>query len=44
MSGKAGRCDYGKWDKVTRDMVSDVEKEEQEEIEEQKRALGLDGK
>ena len=43
-NGKAGRCDYGKWDKVVSDLVSDVEKEEQEEIEEQKRALGLDGK
>ena len=44
MSGKAGRCDYGKWDKVAKDLVSDVEKEDLEEIEEQKRALGLDGK
>jgi len=42
--GKAGRCDYGKWDKVATDLVSTVEKEEQEEIEIQKKALGLDGK
>lgn len=43
-TGKAGRCDYGKWDKVANDLVADVEKEEEQEIEEQKRALGLDGK
>ena len=43
-AGKAGRTDYGKWDKVTRDLVTDVDKEEQVEIEAQKKALGLDGK
>ncbi|CAB9500393.1 unc-45 homolog A [Seminavis robusta] len=43
-SGKAGRTDYGKWDKVTADLVAETEDEEKKEIEEQKKALGLDGK
>lgn len=43
-SGVAGRTDYGKWDKVTTDLVTEVEKEEEQEKEEQKKALGLDGK
>ena len=42
--GKAGRCDYDQWDKVTRNLVEDAEEEEQREIEENKKALGLDGK
>ncbi len=42
--GKAGRCDYDQWDKVTRTLVEDVEQEEQRETEESKKALGLDGK
>lgn len=42
--GKAGRIDYDKWHKVTNELVDDVDKEEQEEIEAQKKALGLDGK
>lgn len=42
--GKAGRCDYDQWDKVTRTLVEDVEQEEQREAEESKKALGLDGK
>lgn len=42
--GKAGRCDYDQWDKVTRTLVEDAEEEEQREIEENKKALGLDGK
>lgn len=43
-AGKAGRTDYGKWDKVTKDLITDVEEEEQNETEAQKKALGLDGK
>lgn len=42
--GKAGRCDYDQWDKVTRTLIEDVEQEEQREAEESKKALGLDGK
>jgi len=42
--GKAGRCDYDQWDKVTRSLVEDAEEEEQREAEESKKALGLDGK
>jgi len=42
--GKAGRCDYDQWDKVTRTLVSETEQEEEQEIEENKKALGLDGK
>ena len=42
--GKAGRTDYDKWGKLTNDLVKDVEKEEEDEIEEQKKALGLGGK
>jgi tetratricopeptide (TPR) repeat protein len=43
-SGKAGNIDYDQWDKVTRNLVDDVEQEEQEEQEASKKALGLDGK
>jgi tetratricopeptide (TPR) repeat protein len=43
-SGKAGRTDYGKWDKIATDLEKEVEHEEKKEIEEQKKALGLDGK
>jgi len=43
-SGKAGNIDYDQWDKVTRNLVDDVEQEEQEEKEASKKALGLDGK
>ena len=42
--GKAGNIDYDQWDKVTRNLVDDVEQEEQEEQEASKKALGLDGK
>jgi tetratricopeptide (TPR) repeat protein len=42
--GKAGRCNYDQWDKVTRTLVDDVEQEEQRETEASKKALGLDGK
>lgn len=42
--GKAGRCDYDQWDKVTRTLVDETEKEEQQAIDENKKALGLDGK
>ena len=43
-SGKAGRTDYGKWDKLATDLEKDVAQEEEKEIAEQKKALGLDGK
>jgi tetratricopeptide (TPR) repeat protein len=42
--GKAGRTDYDQWHKLTNSLVEDVEKEEKEETEAQKLALGLDGK
>ncbi|KAL3908103.1 MAG: hypothetical protein SGILL_008610 [Bacillariaceae sp.] len=42
--GKAGNIDYDQWDKVTRDLVDDVEQQEKEEEEASKKALGLDGK
>lgn len=42
--GKAGRIDYDKWHKVTNELVDETEQEEKEEIEAQKKALGLDGK
>jgi len=42
--GKAGRIDYDRWHKVTNDLLDETEKQEQEEIEEDKKALGLDGK
>mmetsp|Transcript_16516 Transcript_16516/g.36006 ORF Transcript_16516/g.36006 Transcript_16516/m.36006 type:complete len:585 (-) Transcript_16516:177-1931(-) len=42
--GKAGRCDYDQWDKVTRTLVDETEQEEEREIEESKKALGLCGK
>lgn len=42
--GVAGRIDYDQWNKVTNDLLDETEKQEQEEIEEQKKALGLDGK
>ena len=43
-SGMAGRTNYAQWDKVTSDLLDEVEKEEEEEIAQQKAALGLDGK
>lgn len=42
--GKAGRCNYDQWDKVTRTLVDDAEQEELRETKESKKALGLDGK
>lgn len=42
--GVAGRTDYAQWDKVTQSLVEEVEKEEQEEIAQEKAKLGLDGK
>lgn len=42
--GKAGHCDYDQWEKVTRTLVDGVEQEEKLEVEENKKALGLDGK
>ena len=43
-SGVAGNTNYRQWDKVTADLVEDVEKEEQQEKQETAKALGLDGK
>ena len=44
-SGKAGRTDYGDWEKKTSSLLSNLEKETKQEIEEAKEALGLqDGK
>lgn len=40
----AGNINYRHWDKVTADLVQDVETEEQLEKEETAKALGLDGK
>mmetsp|Transcript_13873 Transcript_13873/g.32327 ORF Transcript_13873/g.32327 Transcript_13873/m.32327 type:complete len:591 (-) Transcript_13873:57-1829(-) len=42
--GKAGRCNYDQWDTVTRTLVDEAEQEERMEVEESKKALGLDGK
>lgn len=42
--GKAGRTNYDQWDRVTRELVDDVEEEDQAEQEAGKKALGLDGK
>jgi Flp pilus assembly protein TadD len=42
--GVAGRTNYDKWDKVTRDLVSETEQTEKDEEEATKTALGLDGK
>jgi hypothetical protein len=42
--GTAGRTDYDQWDRVTRDLVEDVEREDATTEEESKRALGLDGR
>ena len=39
--GKAGRTDYDQWNKVTNELVDDVEKEEKAEQEEEAKALGL---
>lgn len=43
-TGVAGRTNYAKWDKVASEMEKDVEAEEEQEIAQQKAALGLDGK
>jgi hypothetical protein len=43
-SGIAGRTDYAQWDKLASELVNEVEQEEQNEIAQQKAALGLDGK
>jgi hypothetical protein len=43
-TGVAGRTNYAKWDKVASEMEKDVEEEEEQEIAQQKAALGLDGK
>lgn len=43
-SGTAGRTNYAAWEKITTELVADVEEEEEKEIEEQQKALGLDGK
>jgi Flp pilus assembly protein TadD len=42
--GVAGRINYAQWDKVANELEKDVDKEELEEIAQQKAALGLDGK
>jgi tetratricopeptide (TPR) repeat protein len=42
--GTAGRTDYDKWHKLTNDLVGETEREEEAQTEEQKKALGLDGK
>ena len=43
-SGVAGRIDYDAWHKKTKDLLSEVEQEEEVENEASKTALGLDGK
>ena len=43
-SGVAGRIDYDAWHKKAKDLLSETEQEEQVEQEENKAALGLDGK
>jgi hypothetical protein len=43
-TGVAGRTNYAKWDKVASELEKDVEEEEEQEIAQQKAALGLDGK
>jgi hypothetical protein len=42
--GVAGRTNYAQWDKVATEMEKDADKQEEQEIAEQKAALGLDGK
>lgn len=42
--GKAGRTDYDQWHKVTNELLDEVDKEEKQDIEDSKAALGLDGK
>lgn len=42
--GVAGRIDYDAWHKKAKDLLSETEQEEQVEQEENKAALGLDGK
>jgi hypothetical protein len=44
MSGVAGRTDYRDWDKKTNTLVEQHEQEEEQELEQAKKALGLDGK
>jgi Tetratricopeptide repeat len=44
MSGVAGRTDYGKWEKKVSSLLEEVEKEDELDKEEAKKALGLDGK
>ena len=39
-SGVAGRTDYGKWDKITSDLIDEVEKNEQDEKVQASEALG----
>lgn len=39
--GVAGRTNYAKWDKVATDLVKEVEKEEEQEIEEEKAKVCL---
>lgn len=40
--GKAGRCDYGQWDKVASKLEKESEEEEKQEIKAAKEALGSD--
>ncbi len=44
MSGIAGRTNYSEWEKKTSSLLSELENETQQEIEETKVALGQDGK
>ena len=43
-SGKAGRTDYGEWNKRTNDLLKEEEETEEKAREEANKALGLDGK
>lgn len=42
--GLAGRTNYDKWDKVTRELVTETEQHEKDEEAHTQKALGLDGK
>jgi Flp pilus assembly protein TadD len=42
--GKAGRTDYSQWDRVTKDLVEETTRQEEQEEAHAKAALGLDGK
>ncbi len=44
MSGIAGRTNYSDWEKKTSSLLSDLEQETQQEIQEAKEALGQNGK